>query len=440
MENIKLQNFRCFENLDWSFTPGINLIVGDNASGKTSLLRACRLVAGSFFAGYSDENTVWPGPETIDFRQIIDNGVVEPFKPVEIEFSLCRDVFPTIHMDMAKYGWQSMFNPAEGNPYLLKKTSPKNSKQQTSGIKAYKIYASELQKIGGKDTALPLFSYFSTEDIHATRSIPVDKFREEFHKASFGYYMCLDSNGLLPYWERRMLTLKEADPDSEELKLVVSAMADALGPSGCGILRNVHIRPMRGKVLYELSDSRMADSSTLSDGYKRLVNIVVSVAIRACLLNRRLLGDDVMSETKGVVMIDEIDQHLHPSLQVRALPALAAVFPGIQFITTTHSPLVMSSVGNTARDCVQKIWHVAEGEYRYEKVDTLGNDASSIITDVLEMSNRDISAQKELDHLFELIDAEQLDEANELLERLKIRYRDLPELARAAAAIEFLSC
>lgn len=100
----------------------------------------------------------------------------------------------------------------------------------------------------------------------------------------------------------------------------------------------------------------------------------------------------------------------------------------------------MSSVGNTARDCVQKIWHVAEGEYRHEKVDTLGNDASSIITDVLEMSNRDISAQKELDHLFELIDAEQLDEANELLERLKIRYRDLPELARAAAAIEFLSC
>lgn len=48
MKKITLYNFRCFENFEWDFTPGINLIVGDNSSGKTSLLRACRLVAGSF--------------------------------------------------------------------------------------------------------------------------------------------------------------------------------------------------------------------------------------------------------------------------------------------------------------------------------------------------------------------------------------------------------
>lgn len=59
MKKITLYNFRCFENFEWDFTPGINLIVGDNSSGKTSLLRACRLVAGSFFAGFSDENTVY---------------------------------------------------------------------------------------------------------------------------------------------------------------------------------------------------------------------------------------------------------------------------------------------------------------------------------------------------------------------------------------------
>lgn len=440
MERISLSNFRCFESLDWIFTPGINLIVGDNASGKTSLLRACRLVTGAFFAGYSDENTVWPGPETSDFRQVITGGVIEPFKPLEIDFALNADIFPTIGVRFRKEGFPTEFNPAESNPYCLKKTSPKNSKQQTSGIKAYKLYSAALQQTGGSESPLPLFAYFSTEDIHATRSISVEKFRQDLHKASFGYYMCLDSNGLLPYWEKRMLTLKEADPDNEEIALVIGALIAVLGPDGCGILRDVSVRPMRGKVLYELSDGRMADSGTLSDGYKRLVNIVVNIAFRACLLDRGIFGENVMSEVRGTVIIDEADLHLHPSLQVRALPELARVFPKLQFIATTHSPLVMSSVGNNGHDNVRKLWHDDSGTYRHAPIDTLGNDASSIITDVLEMSDRDITARKELDILFELIDSEQLDQAKSMLESLKTRYRDIPELARAAAAIEFLSC
>lgn len=138
-------------------------------------------------------------------------------------------------------------------------------------------------------------------------------------------------------------------------------------------------------------------------------------------------------------MIDEVDLHLHSSLQVRALPALTAAFPRIQFITTTHSPLVMSSVGNTERDSVQMLRHASDGSYRHVRIDTLGNDASSIITDILQMSNRDITAQQELDRLFELIDAELPDEATVMLEQLRAKYHDLPELARASAAIEFLS-
>ena len=59
MKTISLSGFRCYDKIDIQFASGFNLIVGDNASGKTSLLRAARFALSSFFSGFSDENTLW---------------------------------------------------------------------------------------------------------------------------------------------------------------------------------------------------------------------------------------------------------------------------------------------------------------------------------------------------------------------------------------------
>ena len=83
MRKIIIKNFRCYDNKSIEFRSGVNLLIGDNASGKTSLLRACNLVINSFFSGYSDENTSWKSAENSDFRI---TGVTE--QPVEIAFSL----------------------------------------------------------------------------------------------------------------------------------------------------------------------------------------------------------------------------------------------------------------------------------------------------------------------------------------------------------------
>ena len=57
MKKILLENFRCFDAQEIEFKRGINLLIGDNASGKTTILKACKYVLSSFFAGFSDENT-----------------------------------------------------------------------------------------------------------------------------------------------------------------------------------------------------------------------------------------------------------------------------------------------------------------------------------------------------------------------------------------------
>lgn len=57
MKRIRLENFRCYTDQSIEFKSGINLLVGDNGSGKTSILKACKYVLSSFFAGFSDEHT-----------------------------------------------------------------------------------------------------------------------------------------------------------------------------------------------------------------------------------------------------------------------------------------------------------------------------------------------------------------------------------------------
>lgn len=57
MKYIRLENYRCFQTFYMEFAPRVNLLVGDNASGKTSLLLAMRTALSAFFLGYSDENT-----------------------------------------------------------------------------------------------------------------------------------------------------------------------------------------------------------------------------------------------------------------------------------------------------------------------------------------------------------------------------------------------
>ena len=77
--------------------------------------------------------------------------------------------------------------------------------------------------------------------------------------------------------------------------------------------------------------------SYLSDGAKSILTIVADIAYRMAVLNPQLLGD-VIQKTDGIVLIDEIDMHLHPSWQRRIIGSLHKTFPNVQFIFTTHSP------------------------------------------------------------------------------------------------------
>lgn len=428
MKYIRLENYKCFLQLNMDFAPGVNLLVGDNASGKTSLLLALRAALSAFFLGYSDENTRFLGLSEGDFTRRETATTILNDLPVKVEF----DVGDTLQEDDDR---------AHG--YIALKS--KKSRTLYAGATSYKALAHDiLQHLFSTDTntqqeALPLFASFSTEDIHAARKLDRRRFKEYKHKPSFGYYECLQGDGFFSYWRDRLLVLAEKDMHHQEIESVRSAIRTALGANGCNIIEDMEVRPRKGGVFYHYVDGREVEASDLSDGYKRLVNIVTDLAFRCVLLNGDIYHLQACSLTKGTVLIDEIDLHLHPTLQSCAIRALRRAFPHIQFIISTHAPMVMSSVASDDENRVYKMTYSAQNGYTQSSIEPYGMDASTIIEAELGITPRDREVQTALDELFRLIDQEKFVEAKGQLDMLRAQFSDgLPELTKAQTMIDLM--
>ena len=430
MKRIRVENFRCYDDLTVNLKPGVNLLIGDNASGKTTVLKACRYVLSAFFSGYSDENTRWESPVDDDFSVRIADGMILPERPIRIFFLPNTTQYAPLPEENA------LVRPGTGEKeYVVQKNSKKNSRSLIGGLEGFRDYARLL--VNAADRALPLFASFSTEDIHSTRRLDAARFKNYLQKVSFGYYECLNGDGSFPYWLKRLLVLQEGQKNLHEITSVRTAVSKALGTGGCGIIDDLSIRPNQGKVYYIFSDGREVDAEHLSDGYRRLVNIITDVAFRCALLNGRLYGEEAVYNTYGTVLIDEIDMHLHPTLQANVLRGLQRAFPKLQFIVTSHAPMVMTSVKNDERNVVYRLSY-EDGKYSLQESDTYGMDASTITDAVLKQTPREKAVDEQLQELFECIDSGSEKEARTLLEEMRTHFGDrLPELAEAEAMLNF---
>jgi predicted ATP-binding protein involved in virulence len=419
IEKIELKNYRCYEHLKLSFKKKTNVLIGDNSSGKTTILRAIRSVLSSFFTGYSDENTLFIGLSKSDFTVLESTSTLVNDTPINVNF------------DLLGLSAELVLNSIK-------------SRTLRTPLKVLSKYGIELQKtLFDKELnqikELPLFASFSTGDIHSIRKLPEKRFMKYSHKPSFGYYECMLGDGLFHYWTKRLLALKEGGKGNIELECVRQAIQCALGVNGCNIINDMEIRFIQEKVYYFFIDGREVVSDNLSDGYARLVNIVTDLAFRCALLNQGYYGVDACQKTSGTVLIDEIDLHLHPNLQALVLKGLQNAFPFLQFIVSTHAPMVMTSIKSNEENVIYKLIFTTEKGYEVNEVELYGMDASSIIDVVLDTTPRSKEVDEELKKLFYFIDEDQYEEANQLLAEMKLEFGDsLPELIKAESMINFL--
>ena len=169
----------------------------------------------------------------------------------------------------------------------------------------------------------------------------------------------------------------------------------------------------------------------LSDGVRCTLAMVMEIAFRCYLLNPHL-GKDAPTMTKGVVLIDEIDLHLHPSWQLHILNDLRTAFPKIQFIVTTHAPLVISQIN----DCC--IYSISQHKI-YSFPNQNGRDANYILQQ-MDVQYMKSDSKDLLNKYFGLIDDGQgkTEEAISIRDRLQeLLGPDHAELQRADMLLSF---
>ncbi len=174
-----------------------------------------------------------------------------------------------------------------------------------------------------------------------------------------------------------------------ELQIVKNAVSDCI--EWCD---NIYYDIDTNALVMKFSDGKILPFNRLSDGVKNMMSIVSDLAYRCALLNPHLKNHAL--ESSGVVLIDELDLHLHPSWQKNVVTDLKKTFPNIQFIAATHSPLILSTI--TPEDRI-----IALEKERFDYIAKLyGRDVNDILQESMKTSPG--ISYKELDDYFELIE------------------------------------
>lgn len=140
-----------------------------------------------------------------------------------------------------------------------------------------------------------------------------------------------------------------------------------------------------------------------------ILSLVVDIARRLAIANPSL---DNKLEGEGIVLIDEIDLHLHPQWQRKLLPALTHTFPNIQFIVTTHSPQVLSHLSR------ESVFLLEDNQISDREIYTEGRDSNSILQDAFHVPKYAEEYEKELNEIYRLIDSYDGENAQDMLDKL----------------------
>ena len=170
------------------------------------------------------------------------------------------------------------------------------------------------------------------------------------------------------------------------------------------------------------------DVQQLSDGERGLLALVFDLARRLSQANPKL--DDPLRDGKAVVLIDELDLHLHPRWQRTVVEKLTKTFPNCQFIATTHSPQI---IGEVSPD---KIILLESGQPPDRPDQSLGMDSNWILRYLMDANERDSDTKQELSRITGMIDEEQYDEATAAIDTLRSTLGEFPELVRLQTRID----
>lgn len=337
IDRFKVMNFRGFEEREFEFSIGFNVFVGDNGSGKTAVLDALALGLRSPLEALTSAPRSTSDSRDQRMVSAEQGGVltISAITPIRVEFRG--------YIDGAVLDWTRIFDSA-GERRLTIGSQSTDSVETLPWLdqEARQRATDLLSRLSSKTAvALPLIAHFGTDRLFRIEREPLS---ETFTPGSRlrGYDGCLDAASTAKWFVRWMKTQELQALQEGSASPVLAAVKTAIssGVQGCS---EVGYNVRHDDLLVTMGDRRKLPFRMLSDGQRNMVALVADLASRCAVLNPHL-GVDAAKLTPGVVLIDEIDLHLHPKWQRRVVEDLRNTFPEVQFFATTHSPFIIQSL------------------------------------------------------------------------------------------------
>jgi predicted ATP-binding protein involved in virulence len=362
IRQLELENFRCFEHKVFEFSDQFNVFIGDNATGKTAILDALAIGAGSFFLGIDKIDSVHIQKDEV--RRILrkegETLTLEPVLPVVVS---CHGSFE----DVEEISWKREIKTDGGVT-------------TREGAKAILQYARELQqkvRVQEQDREkiiLPVISYYSTGRLwsqHRDRKTNNTKIPGPDSRF-LGYNHCLtksnEFNRIKQWFRKWELSSLQQGKTLGTLSGVKEAIKNCMED-----WQDVKYDILQKELVATAQDGRTLPFRMLSDGVKNMIGMVADIAYRCVTLNPQFEGE-AAKLTPGIVLIDEIDLHLHPKWQRRVVEDLKRTFPKIQFFATTHSPFIIQSL----RDNELINLDNRDGEYVNKSIEDIAENVQGV--------------------------------------------------------------
>ena len=186
----------------------------------------------------------------------------------------------------------------------------------------------------------------------------------------------------------------------------------------------------RKDIVIHFANDKFLEFSSLSDGQRTLIAMVADIARRACLLNPHL-GENAVKDTPGVVLIDELDLHLHPKWQRSIVANLKKAFPKIQFFATTHSPQIIGEVRT------EELIVLGEDGVVQRPDQSFGLESGQVLDWVMGAQSRDSGVARLVAQMWTEIENNRFKAARDVIDEIERATNGaIPETTEAKAAIK----
>jgi predicted ATP-binding protein involved in virulence len=452
LKSLSLANFRGFDQIDIEFEPDVTVIAGVNGVGKSAILQAIAIIMTynlGLLAQSKEKNAklelsdVLIDKEKLNIASILQFPEADahtsisyphiPFKEAQKLIAKSQEIgraLKILEKGSAEYKEKNeelkdieRYLNSKGAPPMVSINPTVGDLSADSFIKLNKAMTN--QSFAVFYTTKRLLSRLPPSIKKATANTTVSAFssalsQNEVSLTEFAYWFRVISERYIGRAELNN-TLKI------ELEKAISVFLDGFSD----LQLHLDVSPPRFSI--QKSGKRMY-LEQLSDGERGLLALVFDLVRRLSQANPA--SNNPIAEGQALVLIDEIELHLHPKWQRQVIRHLREVFKSCQFIITTHSPQVIGQVKAEKLRLLKK--DDSERVVQVPIAQSFGMDSGWILQNIMGVSARDYDTEQKLSAIYDAIDDDQYKDARILVETLRSEIGDFPDLQEVAALLDRL--